>query len=188
MGCTVTCVAVMVVPLVVPSTRTLSPVMIAFGELGFVPFWYVVDDASSTVTFWPADVVMVKPDEDTLATVPDAPPAAGPDRALGALPLDPLLLPEATAAGGAAVDEPDLAMPTESPITPHISAAAAAIHRRLLFVSNRRTFDRRAIWAAGAKTAPSGGEDGGGEGVANVLSAGGGSEVAFDAGRSEGDS
>jgi hypothetical protein len=47
----VTFVAVMVVQLVVPSTRTLSPVMIAFGEVGYVPFWYVVDDASSTVTF-----------------------------------------------------------------------------------------------------------------------------------------
>jgi hypothetical protein len=62
-----------------------------------------VDDASSTVTFWPADVVMVKPDVDTLPTVPDAPPEAGPDRALDPPPLDlgPLeaaldgLLPEA---------------------------------------------------------------------------------------------
>ena len=34
------------------------------------------------VTFWPADVVSVKPDVDRLVTVPAAPPAAGPDRAL----------------------------------------------------------------------------------------------------------
>jgi hypothetical protein len=41
-----------------------------------------VEAASVTVTFCPADVVIVKPDVDTLPTVPDAPPAAGPDRAL----------------------------------------------------------------------------------------------------------
>jgi hypothetical protein len=32
---------------------------------------------------------MVKPDVDTLLTVPDDPPAAGPDRALDPPPLDP---------------------------------------------------------------------------------------------------
>jgi hypothetical protein len=31
--------AVMVVPLVVPSTRTGSPVVIALAEVEFVPFW-----------------------------------------------------------------------------------------------------------------------------------------------------
>jgi hypothetical protein len=41
------------------------------------------------VTFWPADVVSVKPDEDRLSTVPAAPPAAGPDRALDPPPPDP---------------------------------------------------------------------------------------------------
>ena len=40
-----------------------------------------MDDFSSTVTFWPADVVMVKLDVDTVPTVPDAPPCAGADRA-----------------------------------------------------------------------------------------------------------
>jgi hypothetical protein len=50
-GCTMTCVAVMVVPLVVPSTRTGLPVVMALAKAGLVPFWYVVDDASSTVTF-----------------------------------------------------------------------------------------------------------------------------------------
>jgi hypothetical protein len=82
-----TCVAVMVVPLVVPSTRTRSPVVMALAEVELVPFWYVVEDASSTVTFTPADVDSVKLDVDTLPTVPDAPPEAGPDRA-----LDPPLL------------------------------------------------------------------------------------------------
>jgi hypothetical protein len=45
-----TCVAVMVVPLVVPSTRTLSPAVTALAEVA-LPFWYVVEDASLTVTF-----------------------------------------------------------------------------------------------------------------------------------------
>lgn len=36
---------------VVLSTRTLSPVVIALAEVGFVRFWYVVEDASWTVTF-----------------------------------------------------------------------------------------------------------------------------------------
>jgi hypothetical protein len=83
-----TCVAVMVVPLVVPSTRTGLPVVRALAEAGLVPFWYVVEDASSTVTCWPADVVIVNFDVDTLPTVPDAPPAAGPDRALDPPPPD----------------------------------------------------------------------------------------------------
>jgi hypothetical protein len=34
-----------------------------------------------TVTFWPAEVKIVKLDLETLATAPDDPPAAGPDRA-----------------------------------------------------------------------------------------------------------
>jgi hypothetical protein len=41
---------------------------------------------------------MVKPEMETLCTVPDAPPEAGPDRALDALPgAEPLagMLPEA---------------------------------------------------------------------------------------------
>jgi hypothetical protein len=46
-----TCVAVMVVPLVVPSTRAVSPVVMALAEVELAPFWYVVEDAWSTVTF-----------------------------------------------------------------------------------------------------------------------------------------
>jgi hypothetical protein len=41
----------MVVPLVVPSTRTLTPFVMALAELELVPFSYVVEDASLTVTF-----------------------------------------------------------------------------------------------------------------------------------------
>ncbi len=81
-GCTMTWVAVMVVLSVVPSTRTGSPVVTALAEAGLVPFSHVVEDASLTVTFWPAEVDSVKPAEDTLLIVPDDPPAAGPDRAL----------------------------------------------------------------------------------------------------------
>jgi hypothetical protein len=40
------------------------------------------------VTFWPAEVDSVKPDVETLLTVPTAPPAAGPDRALDPPPPD----------------------------------------------------------------------------------------------------
>jgi len=50
-GCTITWRAVIVVPLVVPSTRTLSPFVIALAEVKLVPFWYVVEDALLTVTF-----------------------------------------------------------------------------------------------------------------------------------------
>ena len=46
-----TCVAVMVVPLVVPSTRAGPPLVTALAEAGLVPFSYVVEDASSMVTF-----------------------------------------------------------------------------------------------------------------------------------------
>src|ERR1700694_3811111 len=88
-GCTMTCVAVMVVPLVVPRTRTPSPVVMALAEVELVSCWYAVEVASSTVPFWPADVEIVKLDVETLSTVPDAPPEAGPDRALDPPPPDP---------------------------------------------------------------------------------------------------
>jgi hypothetical protein len=54
----------------------------ALAELELVAFWYVVEASSLTVTFWPVDVDIVKLGGDTLSTVPSAPPAAGPDRAL----------------------------------------------------------------------------------------------------------
>jgi hypothetical protein len=51
LGSTTTWLAVMLVPFVVPSTKTLSPFVTAPAELEPVPFWYVVEDASLTVTF-----------------------------------------------------------------------------------------------------------------------------------------
>jgi hypothetical protein len=81
-GCTMTWPAVMVVPFVVPRTRTGWPLLTALAELFLVPFLYVVEETFLTVTFSPADVVSVKLDFDTLPTVPIDPPAAGPDRAL----------------------------------------------------------------------------------------------------------
>jgi hypothetical protein len=46
-----TCVAVMVVPLVVPSTRTGSPFPKALAEVELVPFRYFVEEVLLTVTF-----------------------------------------------------------------------------------------------------------------------------------------
>jgi hypothetical protein len=119
--------------------------------------------------------------------VPDAPPVAGPDRALDAPPPDPLPPAEPLAdAGCAGVDERDMATPTESPITAHIAAVATAIPRRLLVASNRPTLGRRACLAVGAETGKGGGEAGGGGGVAPVppeLRAAERSEVALDTGR-----
>jgi hypothetical protein len=46
-----TWVAEMVVPSVVPRTRTRWPGVTALAEVELVPFWYFVEDASSTVTF-----------------------------------------------------------------------------------------------------------------------------------------
>jgi hypothetical protein len=95
-GCTITSVAVIAVPFVMPSTRTVAPFVTAPAEVERAPFVYFVDAALVTVTFWPAAVDTVKLDLDTLATVPTVPPAAGPDRA-----FDPALANRAapTAAG-----------------------------------------------------------------------------------------
>ena len=152
-------------PLVHPSTRTGSFLVTALAEVELFPFWYVVKAPSVMRTFWfPAVVVMVKLAVDTLLTVPAAPPGAGPDRALDPSPLDPEQLPELLAESLAeglaeplaeglaeplpelrsfAVAEGDVARPTESPITAHVSAAAT-IHPLLLFDSNRRPLGRRA--------------------------------------------
>jgi hypothetical protein len=46
-----TWLAVMVVPLTVPSTRTLSPFLMALAGLDPVPLWYFVVDALLMVTF-----------------------------------------------------------------------------------------------------------------------------------------
>jgi hypothetical protein len=45
-----TCAAVMVVLFTIPTTRTVSPAVMALAEAALVPFRYVVEDASLTVT------------------------------------------------------------------------------------------------------------------------------------------
>jgi hypothetical protein len=79
---TMTWPAVMVVPLTVPSTRTLSPFLMALAEVELVPLLYFVEDALWTVTFCPADVDTVKLDLDTPLTVPTVPPEAGPEHSM----------------------------------------------------------------------------------------------------------
>jgi hypothetical protein len=87
------------------------------------------------VTLWPAEVVSVKPDVDRLLTVPAAPPAAGPDRA-----LDPPPDPGTCAKPPLAVDEPLLAtagLAAEVALTipyapPAIATAAAPATRDLV--------------------------------------------------------
>ena len=87
----------------------------------------------------------MKLDADTLSTVPDAPPEAGPDRALDPAPPDPRPpagpLPAAVGEGDVAVAKDVLQ--AESPTTALVSAAAM-IHRLLLFERNRCTADLRA--------------------------------------------
>jgi hypothetical protein len=117
------------------------------AELEVVPFSYVVEDFSSTVTFWPVDVVIVKLDVATLATVPDAPPCAGADRALD----DPAPV-AAEETSCAAVAEGDVATMAGSPIAAHI-IAAAAIRPLLLYARNRRALRRRACLPAGTQAA-----------------------------------
>jgi hypothetical protein len=81
--------AVIVVLFVVPRTKTGWPVVTALADEALVPVWYAVEDVSLIVTFWPADVVSVKPEVVTAVTVPDDPPAAGPDLALAPPPPAP---------------------------------------------------------------------------------------------------
>jgi hypothetical protein len=120
----------------------------------------------------------VKLDLETLPTVPDAPPAAGPDRALDPPPAGPGTpagrLPDA---GGAADAEGDVARPTESPITGDITAVAK---------SKCRTFRRRGLLAM-VTEAGEGVCDGGGAAPAPpALPANDGSDVALGAERVEG--
>jgi hypothetical protein len=50
-GFTMTWLAVMVVPLVVPSARTVLPLPMPLAEVGLVPFLYFVEETFWTVTF-----------------------------------------------------------------------------------------------------------------------------------------
>jgi hypothetical protein len=112
------------------------------AEVEPVPFWYVVEDVSSTVTFCPADVVRAKPDVDTLPTLPDDPPAAGPDRALDPAAPDPEPTP-LPGAGCPAVGEEEVAKTMDAAITAHKSAAATT-HRLIRLDTSRRSHGRRA--------------------------------------------
>jgi hypothetical protein len=114
------------------------------AEVLVVPFRYAVDDVVVTVTFWPAEVVRVRPDDVTLSTVPAAPPSAAADRAL--LPLPPpapppgpgrcpveagaVLVAEGDDVEGDEVDEVE--QPATSPAA--ATAAPTEIHIRFLFM------------------------------------------------------
>jgi hypothetical protein len=76
---------------------------------------------------------MVKPDVVMVSTVPDAPPAAGPDRALD--PPPPAAVEEGVAVveGDVAFAEGDVPQPANSAITAHVDAAAM-IQPRLGFM------------------------------------------------------
>ena len=68
---------------------------------------------------------MVKPEVDTLLTVPDDPPAAGPDRALDPPPPELLLAAgELVLAAGEALLEVALTIPEEQPATAMATAPA----------------------------------------------------------------
>jgi hypothetical protein len=73
----------------------------------------------------------VKPEVDTLVTLPDDPPAAGPDRAFDPPPPDPKCPPEALEAtcevvAALAVLEPLLEVALTIPNAPPATASAAA--------------------------------------------------------------
>jgi hypothetical protein len=68
---------------------------------------------------------MVKPDVDTLPTVPDDPPAAGPDRALDPPPPEPLLAAGELLLAAAGLLEVALTIPEEQPATAMAAALTA---------------------------------------------------------------
>jgi hypothetical protein len=75
---------------------------------------------------------MVKPDVDKLPTVPDDPPAAGPDRALDPPPPEPLL-----AAGEALLAEGELLAAVEALLEEQPATAMAAAPATMDMVSLR---------------------------------------------------
>jgi hypothetical protein len=127
-GCTMTCVAVIVVLSVVPTTRAVLPFVTALADAEFVPLSYLVADVSLTVTFSPADVNSPKPEVDTLLTLPIDPPAAGPDRALDPPPAGPEPGPCAAAVDDVVTAaELDVPPQADSPITGTNSPAVRAM-------------------------------------------------------------
>jgi hypothetical protein len=94
----------------------------------------------------------VKLDADTPSTVPDDPPAAGPDRAFDPAPPEPRppaappACPDVAEEDAAVADGDEVAKPTETPITAHTSTEQTAnIHRPFLFDSNRRSHGMRLV-------------------------------------------
>jgi hypothetical protein len=102
----------------------------ALAEIELAPFWYVVEDASLTVTLMAATVDTMKLDVDTLPTVPDTPPEAGPDRALDAPPPDP--------EGWVVVEVEGGELEEEVAAVPHAAKTADVPSRRKDVLSNVR--------------------------------------------------
>jgi hypothetical protein len=98
----------------------------------------------------------LKLDADTLLTVPDDPPAAGPDRAFDPPPPNPERRGELLADALCGALEGDAAVACEDvlahPVTPIAGtiSAAATIHPFLLFGRNRRSLDRRVALVSGS--------------------------------------
>ena len=136
----------------------------------------------------------MKLDGDMLSTVPDDPPAAGPDRALEppppATPLPDPKRPDGAEEEVAVVEEEvvaeeDAAQAAQRPNTAHISPAAA-IRLLALLESNRPTVSRRACLAVVTEADESGQDACGGGGAAPAppeLPATGGPDVALETGR-----
>ncbi len=127
---------------------------------------------------------MVKPDLDTLLTVPDEPPAAGPERA-----LDPPPTNRGPPAGtlldvdGAADAGEDSTRPRESPMMGTNSVAATMV-RHFFFVSNGRTLARGTNLVVGIEADRSAKDEGGESASAPaLLAAAEGPDVVFGAGR-----
>jgi hypothetical protein len=125
----------------------------------------------------------VKLDLVMAPTVPDAPPEAGPDRALDPPPPNPGLPEEWLLDTSCFADADwDVARPKESPITAAITVAVT-IHPPLFFQNNRRTLGQRSCLAMGVEFDQSGEEANGGgsaEPAPPVLPSTDGPDVAPD--------
>jgi hypothetical protein len=136
--------AVIVVPLVVPSTKACSPLARSLAEVALPFVWNTVVGTSLTVTFWPPDVVKVKLDVDSALTVPTAPPDAGPDRALPAPRAGPAAVLGAVTVDAGVAGPEDEATATETPVAVIAAATAAAAQRPRLLAIMRRYVGRSA--------------------------------------------
>jgi hypothetical protein len=107
---------------------------------------------------------MVKTDLDTLPTVPEDPPADGPDRALDPPPLPRGAPAECSLDAGWVADaDGDSRSPTESPIIGS-NIAAVTMVRHFALVSTRRTLGSRR-WVAVITAADQSGNGAGGGGA-----------------------